>query len=201
MELFELKTNIRETRGKNAARVIRNEGRVPAVVYGDNMDAVAVDVLVADVEEAFKQSETIQVVVNLKVGDAEPKVAIIKDVQTDPTRGEFRHVDFQVVALDKKIKAVAPVETVGKAAGLEMGGILQVIRRQLDVLCLPLAIPTSIKVDVTDLKIGKSIHVDEIKIDGVEIPHNVNFTVVTVVPPKGMSLTDEEEGEAGEEEA
>ncbi|WP_300669261.1 50S ribosomal protein L25 [Desulfoluna sp.] len=201
MELFELKTNIREGRGKNAARVLRNEGRVPAVVYGDNSETISVDVLVSDVEEAFKLSETAQVVVNLKVGDAEPQVAIIREVQTDPARDDMRHVDFQIVSLDKKIKAVAPVETVGKAAGLEMGGLLQVIRRQLDVLCLPLSIPTSIKIDVTDLKIGKSIHVDEIKIDGVEIPHNVNFTVVTVVRPKGAALDDDEEGEGEAEEA
>jgi large subunit ribosomal protein L25 len=199
LELFELKTNIRESRGKNAARVLRGEGRVPAVVYGDNTEAVAVDVLVADVEEAIKQSETIQVVVNLVVGDAEPKVAIIKDIQADPARGDFRHVDFQIVALDKKIKAIAPVEAVGKAKGVEMGGILQVIRRQLDVLCLPLEIPTVIEVDVTDLKIGNSVHVAEISVDGIEIPHDVNFTVVTVVPPKGMKLGEEEEGE-GEEE-
>lgn len=190
MELFELKTNIRETRGKNAARVLRNEGVVPAVIYGDNTEALSVTVRVADVQEAFKQSKTIQVVVNISVDGGQPKVAIIKEVQTDPVRNEIRHVDFQVVALDKKIKAIAPVETVGKAKGLEMGGILQVIRRQLEVFCLPLAIPTSIKVDVTDLRIGKSIHVDEIKIDGIDIPHHVNFTVVTVVPPKGMKLGD-----------
>lgn len=200
MELFELKTNIREARGKNAARVLRSEGRVPAVVYGDNTEAIAVDVLVSDVQEAIKQSETVQVVVNLVVGDAEPTVAIIKDIQVDPTRGDYRHVDFQVVALDKKIKAIAPVEAVGKAAGLEQGGILQVIRRELEVLCLPLDIPTAIKVDVTALKIGKSIHVDEIQVEGVEIPHNVNFTVVTCVAPKGMTLGEDEE-EEGEEEA
>lgn len=197
MELFGLKTNIRNARGKNAARVLRNEGRVPAVVYGDNTEAVSVDVLVIDVADAIKKSETIQVVVNLTVGDAEPKVAIIKDVQVDPTSGEYRHVDFQIVALDKKIKAIAPVETVGKPKGLETGGLLQVIRRELEVLCLPLAIPTSIKVDVTELKVGKSIHVDEIKIDGIEIPYNVNFTVVTVVAPKGAQPGEEDgEGEA-----
>lgn len=195
MELFELKTNIREAKGKNAARVLRSEGRVPAVVYGDNTEAISVDVLVADVKEAVKQSKTMQVVVKLALGDAEPRVAIIKDIQLDPSQGDYRHVDFQVVALDKKIKAVAPVEIVGKAKGLEMGGFLQVIRRELEVLCLPLAIPTSIKVDVTELKIGTSIHVDEIKVDGLEIPYNVNFTVVTVVAPKGKAIDEEEEGE------
>ena len=200
MELFELKTNIREARGKNAARVLRNEGKVPAIVYGDNTEAVAVEVLVADVVAATKNSATIQVVVNLVVGDAAPKVAIIKDVQIDPTSGEYRHVDFQIVALDKKIKAVAPVVTVGKAVGLETGGLLQIIRRELEVLCLPLSIPTSIELDVTDLKVGKSLHVDEINIDGIEIPHNVNFTVVAVVAPKGAKV-DEDGEEAGEEEA
>jgi large subunit ribosomal protein L25 len=87
------------------------------------------------------------------------------------------------------------VETVGKPVGLETGGLLQVIRRELEVLCFPLAIPTSIKVDVTELKVGKSIHVDEIKIEGIEIPHHVNFTVVAVVAPKGARIDEEEEGE------
>lgn len=200
MELFELKADIRDTRGKNAARVLRAEGMVPAVVYGNNSDAASVSVAVADVEEAYKQSETIQVVVNLVIGDAAPAVAIIKDVQTDPVRGEIRHVDFQLVALDKKIKAVVPVFTSGKSKGVEMGGILQVIRRKLDVLCLPLEIPTDITLDVADLKIGQSIHVEEIQMEGIEIPHDVNFTVVTCVPPKGASIDTEEEGEEGEGE-
>ncbi|MCG8473461.1 MAG: 50S ribosomal protein L25 [Desulfobacterales bacterium] len=199
MELFELKADIRDTRGKNAARVLRSEGIVPAVVYGNNTEAASITVAVADVEEAFKQSETTQVVVNLKLGDAAPAVAMIKDVQTDPVRGEIRHVDFQLVALDKKIKAITPVYTTGKAKGVEMGGILQVIRRQLEVLCLPLEIPTSITLDVSDLKIGNSIHVAEIEVEGVEIPHDVNFTVVTCVPPKGVSVGDEEDDEEAAE--
>lgn len=90
---------------------------------------------------------------------------------------------------------MVPVEPVGKAKGVELGGLLQVIRRELEVLCMPLEIPESIKLDVAGLDVGNSIHVKEISVEGIEIPHDVNFTVITVVAPKGTSVgAGEEEG-------
>jgi len=111
---------------------------------------------------------------------------------------------FYEVAMDRKIRVMVPVRTTGKSIGVELGGLLQTIRRELEVLCLPNEIPKAIEVDVTDLDVGESIHVNEIHLEGnIEISAEVNFTVITVLSPKGTASEEEEEGEeeAAEEEA
>ena len=107
----------------------------------------------------------------------------------------------------RKIRVNIPVVTKGKAHGVEMGGVLQVIRRELEVLCLPGEIPEAIEVDITDMNIGDSLHVKEIPLEGdIEIPTDVNYTVVTLLSPKVEKVDiEEEEGEVeeveGEEES
>jgi large subunit ribosomal protein L25 len=92
-----------------------------------------------------------------------------------------------------------PVVTTGKAAGVEMGGMLQLIRRELEVLCLPNAIPQTINIDVTQLEVGQSVHVEDIQLgDAVEIPHEVNFTILTISSQKKAEEGEAEEGEAAE---
>jgi large subunit ribosomal protein L25 len=113
------------------------------------------------------------------------------------------HIDFYEVAMDRKIRINVPVVPIGKAKGVELGGILQVIRRELEVLCLPTNIPASFEVDITELDVGDSVHVEDIPHgEDVEIPADVNFTVITVVSPKVEEEVEEEvELEEGEEVA
>lgn len=205
MELFELKANIRDNTGKGVARKLRLNERIPAVLYGPKTEPITLTVESKMIENAFKHSDRSQVLVNLSVFDnqgAELRQCpvIIKDVQLSPLSKELLHTDFMEIDLAKKVRVNVPVEPVGKAKGLEFGGLLQIIRRELEVLCMPLEIPESIQVDVTNLDVGDSIHVEEIKVDGVEIPAEVNFTVITVVAPKS-GATGDEEGEEGEEAA
>ncbi len=110
--------------------------------------------------------------------------------------------------MDRKINVKVPVTVKVKSKGLELGGTLQIVRRELDVLCLPLKVPESIEVDITDIDIGESIHIDEIPIeDDIEIPFDKNFTVVTMLSPKYEEEPKEEleeeleEAEEGEEAA
>ena len=99
----------------------------------------------------------------------------------------------------RKVNVAIPVVVKGQSKGVELGGLLQIIRREIEVFCLPNAIPDSIEIDVTDLDIGDSIHVDEIQLEGdVELPGDVNFTVVTVVSPKVEAEPEEEEEELEE---
>lgn len=203
MELFELKADIREKTGKGTSRSLRRDEKIPAVLYGPKIDPVKLSVPVKSIENAFKQSELSQVLVNLTVMDKDGKEerkcpAMIKDVQVSPLSNELLHTDFLEIDLSKKVRVMVPVEPVGKAKGVELGGLLQVIRRELEVLCMPLETPESIKVDVTDLDVGDSVHVEEIEIEGIEIPSDVNFTVITIVAPKSSVASDEEEGEEGE---
>lgn len=201
MELFELKANIRENTGKNANRVLRQDDLVPAICYGPGAENVMLSVATRDLELAFKSCDTSQVLVNLKYStdgkDVERSV-IIKDVQADPYNGSIVHVDLLEIDLNKRTRAKVAVTTTGKSKGVELGGILQVVRRELEVLCMPLELPPAIELDVAELGIGNSIHVDDIDIEGIEIPHDVNFTVVTVVPPKGGLKTLEGAEEEGE---
>ncbi len=209
MELFELKANIREATGKGVARKLRNNSAVPAVLYGLGNESVSLSVVTKDVEVAFKQSALSQVLVNLTVLDGDNEVkkcpAMIKDIQLSPLSKDLLHADFLEIDLTKKVLVKVPVEAVGNSPGVEFGGNLSIIRRELEVLCMPLEIPEAISVDVSKLEMGDTVHVEEIEIEGVEIPHDVNFTVIAVVAPKAVVEDEEddelEEGEEASEEA
>jgi large subunit ribosomal protein L25 len=103
--------------------------------------------------------------------------------------------------MDRKIKVKVPVVTRGIAKGIDFGGMLQVIQREIEVLCLPVGIPKTIEIDITELNIGDSIHVRDIVLpEGVEIPADVNYTVITVLATKvEEEKVAEEEGEVAEE--
>ncbi len=206
MELFELKANIREATGKGVARKLRSNKSVPAVLYGLGNDPVKLEVVIQDIELAFKQSTLSQVLVNLTIFDDDKEAkkcpAMIKDVQLTPLSKDVLHADFLEIDLTKKVLVKVPVEVVGDAPGVEFGGTLSIIRRELEVLCMPLEIPESIAVDVSSLEMGDAIHVEEIQVEGVEIPADVNFTVITVVAPKAVvEETEEGDEEEGEEAA
>ncbi|GAB6095069.1 50S ribosomal protein L25 [Desulfatiferula olefinivorans] len=201
MELFELKANIRENTGKGVARKLRMNECIPAVLYGPKTEPVSLSVASKMIETAFKQNDRSQVLVNLTVVDGQGTQvrqcpAIIKEVQVAPLSRQMLHTDFLEIDLTKKVRVMVPVEPVGKAKGVELGGMLQVIRRELEVLCMPLEIPESIQVDVSELNVGDSIHVEEITVDGIEIPAEVNFTVITLVAPKSGTVESEEGEEA-----
>jgi large subunit ribosomal protein L25 len=128
---------------------------------------------------------------------------MIKELQSHPVSGSFLHIDFYEIDLQRKINVMIPVVTKGVCKGVEVGGLLQIIRREVEVLCMPGDIPESIEIDITDLDIGDSVHVEEIPLgENVEIVSDMNFTLLTVVSPK-IEEVEEEEEEAleGEEEA
>ncbi len=201
MDFLELNANVRTAVGKGAARTLRREGRMPAILYGPETEPVKLSINVKDMGNILKKSKSSQVLLNLMIqnGEETPRPAMMWELQTHPVSQNFIHADFYQFSTDKKIKVKVPVVTKGKAKGIELGGMLQVIRRELEVLCLPREIPESIEIDVTDLDMGESVHVEDIPLEGdIEIPTEVNFTVVTILSPKGTA-TDEEEAAEGEE--
>ena len=203
MDLIDIKATIRKTTGNGPARRLRAAGQLPAILYGRGEAPIMLAVAVSDLEKVFKTANIGQALLNLKIenGRSITKTAMIKELQQEPVSGNFLHIDFYEVAMDRKIRVSVPVVATGKSVGVEMGGILQVVRRELEVLCLPNQIPEVIEVDVTDLDVGDSLHVEEISLGGdVEIAADVNFTVVTVLSPKKEEEieeeVEEEEGEA-----
>ncbi len=203
MDLIELKTKIRITTGNGPARRLRMSGQIPAVLYGPKTEPVLLSVNKSDLELVFKKGGIGQVILNLviqKNGETLTMPAMIKELQTHPVSRNFIHIDFYEIKMDQKITAKIPVVTIGKAKGVELGGMVQIIRRELEVECLPLEVPESIEIDISDLDIGDSIHVGDISLEGeIEILEEDDYTVVTVLSPKMEEEPEEEEEAEGEE--
>lgn len=204
MELIELNANIRTTVGNGPARRLRQSGQLPAVLYGPGAETVLLSVNISDFDQVLKKSGASQLLLNLVIQDSETytRSAMVKELQTHPVSRNFLHVDFYEIAMDRKIRVKVPIVTTGMAKGVELGGVLQIIRREIEVLCLPFEVPESFEIDIADLDIGDSIHVRDISQEGeIEFLEDENFTVVTLLVPKieeEEEPTEEEEEEAEE---
>jgi len=211
LEQFDIHATVRKTTGNSPARVLRRAGQMPAVLYGPGTEPVLLSVNVKELEQILKKGNIGSIVLNVMIqnGKEITKPAMIKELQSHPVSGNFLHVDFYEIDMRRKINVMIPVIAKGKCKGVELGGLLQVVRREIEVLCLPGDIPEAVELDITDLDIGDAIHVEDINLgDNIEIAADVNFTVVTVVSPKLEAVEAEEEaeeaevgeeGEAGEE--
>jgi len=205
LELTKLKANIRTQTGNGPGRVLRREGKMPAVLYGPNTESVLLSVDIKELDQILRGSKGAQVILELTIQgtDTAPRTAMLKELQIHPVSRNYLHADFYEIAMDRKIRVNVPVVATGKSVGVEMGGMLQIVRRELEVMCLPLHIPEAIELDITDLDVGDSIHVDEIPLeDDVEIPTDVNYTVLTILSPikEEEEIEEEEEVEEGVEE-
>lgn len=199
MATAELKVTQRDRSGKGVARSLRRQGMIPAVVYGRGLTPATVAVTPKELKTAISTEAGWNTLITLQ-GETEyaGKVVILKDLQVDPIRRDYMHADFQVIDMTHVVNVMVPVHTLGKSAGEKVGGTLQVIRKELEVSCLPNAIPGAIEVDVTALEIGDVLHIDDLTLPaGVEVPHEVNFTVITCV---GHKSEESEEGAAETEE-
>lgn len=199
MEKIELQATVRTSVGNGPARALRRAGQLPAILYGRRTEAVMLSVDTKDIEMIMKKGGFGQLILDLVIqnGKKVTKPAMIKELQSHPVSGNLIHVDFYEVDMKRQIKVMVPVVTTGKCEGVEAGGLLNLVRRELEVLCLPGDIPESIEIDITELGIGDSIHIEDVSLgENLEVVTDVNFTVVTVLSPK----VEEEAVEEGEEE-
>jgi len=183
--------------GNGPARRLRQAGQIPAVLYGPKTESVLLTVNKSDLDLALKKGRSGQIILNLVVqdnGETYTRPAMIKELQLHPLSRNYLHIDFYEIDLDRKITLGIPIVTVGSSVGVERGGVLQIIRRELEVECLPFEVPESIEIDITDLDMGDSIHVRDISMDGdVELLGESNLTVITVLSPKLEEEAEEEE--------
>jgi large subunit ribosomal protein L25 len=187
LEQINLNARVRKTTGNSPARSLRREGRIPAVLYGPKTEPILLSIDSREFEQIAKKSTIGSVLLNLQIqnGDATSRPAMVKELQTHPVTHRFLHVDFYEIDMQRKIKVMVPVVVRGKAKGVEDGGLLQIVRREIEVLCLPTEIPEAFEVDVSDLDIGDAIHLEDIQtVVNVEIVEETNVTVVTVLAPK-----------------
>ncbi len=197
MNNIELQAVTRTTSGNGPARVLRREGRVPAILYGPAIQPRMLSIGNHEMESIIKEGNVGRSIFNLVIdGGKESKAAMIKELQTDPVNRSLIHIDFYEVDMARKVRVNVPVVTTGKAIGVELGGMLQIIRRELEVLCLPNAIPQNITIDISELDVGHSVHVEDVPVGAeVEIPHDVNFTVLTILSQKKAEGEEAEEGD------
>ena len=186
MERPVLTAEIREGVGKEASKKLRARGLVPAIFYGPRTETIS---LVVDPKELTKTLQTeaggnVLIDLDIRKGNkSDRKVVMVKDIQIHPLQQTILHTDFYEVTMDEMITVEVPIQLVGKPEGIKVGGILEQIRRAIEVQCLPADIPKRIEVDVSSLQIGDSIHVQEIQIEKGKILADTNFTIATVVPP------------------
>jgi large subunit ribosomal protein L25 len=200
LEILNLKASQREAVGNGPSRVLRREGKIPAILYGPKTEPIKLAIDKLDLEPVFKSGAVAQKLLKLDIdGGGASRNVMIKEMQKHPVSRSLLHLDFYEVTMDQKLKVMVPVVTTGKSVGVEMGGMLQIIRRELEVLCLPNQVPENITIDVSDLEIGDSLHVEDLLLEeDVEVLADVNFTILTVLSPKAEEEEEEVEGEEEE---
>jgi large subunit ribosomal protein L25 len=200
-----LNASPRTQTGSGASRRLRREGMLPAVLYGLEHEAQNLTVNYKEFKEAFSGSGA-SAMFNLQIEDADGpkrKTVTLKEHQVDPISRKVIHADFLEIDVNKPLEIDIPLILNGKPFGVEQGGMLQQIRRVLTVSALPKDMPEKVEVDVSHLNMGESLHVEEVQVpDGARIVHDVNFTVATIIVPRGVKsgVEEEEEGEAEAEE-
>lgn len=185
METIEIHMEPREADGKQEAKKLRREGKLPGIFYGPKAQPVSLQV---DAKEFSTRVGGLEGSHLIRIKSASPlladKVALLKEMQFHPVTGKVLHADFYEVDLTETIQVKIPLHFVGKAAGVVRGGILQPVVREIEVECLPMDIPEYVNVEVSSLDIGDALHVTDLLIPaGVAPVYETNFTVVTVVPP------------------
>lgn len=196
MAQVELNVELRDRSGKGVARKLRAAGKVPAVVYGKDLETKAVIVNPADLEQAISGEAGLNTLITLKgAPELDGKVVILKNVAIHPLKRSMVCADFHAIDLKAKSSFMVPVNIVGTALGQKEGGSLQLVRNELEVLCLPTEVPQVIDIDVTALEIGDTIHIEEVVApEDVELVHDVNFTVITLsIIKEEVEVTEDDE--------
>jgi large subunit ribosomal protein L25 len=169
MDQIIVEGKLREERGKNAARRMRQSGGVPAVLYGGKGQPVVLAVN-AKQFSALLRSESGQNTVfqvNLPGGQ---QAAMVKDWQVDPVNGSLLHVDLLRVAMDVRVRVRVPVHTFGEPQGVKLqGGIFEMVTREVEIECLPSEIPGEFRVDVTEFMIGKQLRAGDLPLDAEKV--------------------------------
>ena len=190
----------RERAGKGASRALRREGRVPAVIYGDKKEAITIHVEERALNKLLGTGHFMNSLVQVDV-DGKKTRTLPKDVAFDPVTDRPLHVDFFRLAKGAKVQVNIPVVFINEedSPGLKRGGVMNVVRHELDLMCDADHIPDEIEIDVTGLEIGDSIHISHVTLpEGAESAiTDRDFTIAGVTAPSALKSS-EDEDEAAE---
>lgn len=204
-ETHTLTAELRERAGKGAARAVRRTGRVPAVIYGAGKSPVSISLADADVKREIKRAAFLTTLFDIKVGSKSERV-LPRDVHYDPVLDWPLHIDFLRVSASTKVTVQVPVRFLNEeeAPGLKRGGLLNVVRHDVGLVCAADKIPDHIDCDLTGFDLGDSIHISHVKLPaGVELEiDDRDFTVATIATPSAVAAEQAEaQAEAEHEEA
>lgn len=185
MSDFQLDVQAREGRGKGVARKLRATGRIPGVCYGRDFEPLHISLDSRTLERLLHTSDAgMNTLIDLRGQGVDGKTVMVKELQRDPVSGHPLHADLYAVDLARTVQVAVPVHLTGKAPGVDMGGILDHALREIELECLPAAIPRELLVDVGTLGIGDSLHVRDIPLpEGVELLSDPDLSVVSCVTP------------------
>lgn len=198
-ETLTLPAEARERAGKGASRALRRDGRTPCVIYGGKEEPTLIHVEQKELVKQLNTGHFMNSIVNIEIGGKTVRT-LPKDVAFHPVTDRPTHVDFLRLTGDSKVEVSVPVVFVNEPAspGLKKGGVLNIVRHELELLCPNADIPEEIQVDVTGKDIGDSIHISEVTLPkGVtSVITDRDFTIATLIAPSGLKSS---EGEAASE--
>lgn len=191
-----LRAEKRDGRGKEIARKLRAQGRVPAVLYSRGTDATMLSIEAHEAERLFQTISVENTIVDLEIsGEKQPVRTLIREIQTHPFRPMVFHVDFLRLHEGEKLELEIPLHLVGQPAGVRLqGGMLQQVLHELAVRCVPSEIPETIEIDVSHLELGQALHVSDLNLgEGVEILLEADQVICAISQPRAAA-----EGGTGE---
>lgn len=194
---YVLEGQLRERVGKGAARELRRNAMVPAVIYGDKKDPISIALPYKELSMQIHSGGFMTTLATIKVGDEEHRV-LAKDYQLHPVRDFIEHVDFLRVSKKTVVTVEIPVnfENDEECPGLKVGGVLNIVRHAVEVNCPADSIPDSFSIDLLPFELGDSINISSVALpEGVEPTiTDRDFTIATIASPAGLKSEEEEEG-------
>lgn len=182
-----IEVNRRESTGKSANRRLRRDDMIPAVVYGGGKEPLPIQVPRRTLIDLFKEGGSENRIFLLKLADTgQSRHAMIREMQIDPITRRVQHVDFMRIDMSKRIRVRVHITLEGTAYGVRTeGGLLDFVTREVEIECLPTAIPNEIKVDITDVKVGQHLEVKDLKLpEGVKILEDEDRVILSVAHAK-----------------
>jgi len=208
MDRYTLSAQVRNQTGTQSVKKIRNENQIPAVFYGPESNPTPLTINYTDLEKIIKQAGSENMIIGLEINDKDKtldkKQVMLKELQVDHIKDKYIHADFFEIRMDRELVLDIPVALLHTPQGVKEGGILQHIRRELTVSCLPDKIVEQLEVDVSELDIGEAVHIGDIQLpEGIKALDDESLTVAVVVAPtlkeEEEELEEELEGEEAEE--
>ncbi|MBM3301053.1 MAG: 50S ribosomal protein L25 [Deltaproteobacteria bacterium] len=201
MSQITLSASVRESSGKGAANKLRRSQQIPAILYGPNTTPLMLTVRHLDLRAALKAATGENVILGLQIdkgNGSETKTVMVKELQEDPIKPIYYHVDFYEISMDKELEFDIPIHLVNTPVGVTNGGILQHVKREVNVSCLPRNLVDFFEIDVSRLEIGDSVHIKDIVFPpGIQSNEEEDMTVAVVNAP---SIVAEKVEEVPEEE-